>query len=135
MSDFNEQAARYRNGMSLRALQEAAHKTALEKGWWDLEEDREISPGTILRSRSLPEQIALMHSELSEALEEVRKPDARPFYISENGKPEGWGVELADCVIRIMDTCRYYEQDLQALVEMKMKYNEGRPYKHGGKVL
>lgn len=108
--------------MSLRALQDAAHNTAVDKGWWE-------------KKRSLAEQIALMHSELSEALEEVRKEDARPYYVSENGKPEGWAVELADCVIRIMDTCGYYGQDLQALVELKMKYNESRPHRHGGKVL
>ena len=118
--------------MSLRALQDAAHQTAVEKGWWGEIKDASAQAG--YRERSIPEQIALMHSELSEALEEVRKPDARPFYLVDN-KPEGWAVELADCVIRIMDTCGYYGQDLQALVELKMKYNETRSQRHGGKIL
>jgi NTP pyrophosphatase (non-canonical NTP hydrolase) len=108
-------------GLSLRSLAKAAHSTAVEKGWWD-------------RPRSLPEQFVLMHSEISEAVEEVRKPDARPFYLVDK-KPEGWGVELADCVIRIMDTCEHYKVDLQALIEMKMRYNESREHRHGGKVL
>ena len=134
-------SARFSVAPSLRALQDAAHRTAVEKGWWipvadDSTEAQITVDGdpTFTRERSLPEQIALMHSELSEALEEVRKSDARPFYLVE-GKPEGWAVELADCVIRIMDTCGYYGQDLQALVEMKMKYNENRPHRHGGKAL
>ena len=108
--------------LSLRALQRAAHDTAVANGWWDKE-------------RSIPEQVVLMHSELSEAVEELRKTDPRSFYVIENGKPEGWGVELADCVIRIMDTCQYYGVDLQGLIELKMRYNETRPHRHGGKNL
>ena len=108
-------------GLSLRSLSKSAHSTAVEKGWWDAE-------------RSIPEQIVLMHSELSEAVEELRKPNARPFYLKDD-KPEGWGVELADCVIRIMDTCERYNVDLQGLVELKMKYNESRSHRHGNKVL
>lgn len=135
---MSETSPRFNSGMSLRALQDAAHQTAAEKGWWDYSIDDSIrfdeENGTYIRPRSIPEQIALMHSELSEALEEVRKPDARAFYLVDN-KPEGWAVELADCVIRIMDTCGYYGQDLQALVELKMKYNETRSQRHGGKVL
>lgn len=129
---MSETSPRFNSGMSLRALQDAAHQNAYDKGWWAPAEDSTAEAG--YRERSLPEQIALMHSELSEALEEVRKPDARPFYLVDN-KPEGWAVELADCVIRIMDTCGYYGQDLQALVELKMKYNETRSQRHGGKVL
>ena len=123
--------------MSLRALQEAAHKTAVEKGWWEEIEDSSIIVDEYRdrRSRSLMEQFMLMVTEIGEAAEEIRKPDARPFYVDERGKPEGWAVELADVVIRIMDTCGKYEVDLQGLVELKMKYNEGREYKHGGKVL
>lgn len=107
--------------ISLRSLQSAAHHTAVDKGWWEKE-------------RSIPEQILLMHTELSEAVEELRKEHPRPFYLL-NEKPEGWGVELADCVIRIMDTCEKYHVDLQGLIELKMKYNETRPHRHGGKAL
>lgn len=121
--------------ISLRSLQDAAHRMAVEKGWWDLQEDPSIDyVETRKRQRSLAEQIALMHSELSEALEEVRQQNPRPFYLK-GDKPEGWAVELADVVIRIMDTCGKYGQDLQGLVELKMKYNETRPHRHGGKAL
>jgi NTP pyrophosphatase (non-canonical NTP hydrolase) len=102
-----------------KGLQRTAHLIACDKGWWD-------DPRTKL------ECIALMHSELSEAVEEIRK-DKPEFYMEEE-KPEGWGVELADCVIRIMDLCEYHNVNLEFLISAKMRYNETRPYKHGKKL-
>lgn len=48
-------------------------------------------------------------------------------------KPEGVAVELADAVIRIADLCGHLGIDLEEVIEIKMAYNEGRPYKHGKK--
>ncbi len=104
--------------ISMSDLQRQVHETAKEKGWWN--EPRDF--GMVL---------ALMHSEISEALEAWRDGKA-PYYLAD-GKPEGWGIELADCVIRIMDMCEANDLDLQGLIENKMGYNETRPYRHGGK--
>ena len=103
----------------LNAIAKAIHGCAVEKGWW--EDDRRF-----------PELIALMHSELSEALEawRERKP---PVYFVED-RPEGWAVELIDCVIRILDTLTRENQDTEDILRRKMQYNEGRPYRHGGKL-
>ncbi|WP_430493564.1 hypothetical protein [Paenibacillus ottowii] len=61
--------------------------------------------------------IALCHSELSEALEEVRKGrEIYKNYYSEDGKLEGVPSELADVVIRILDICGYYNINLQQAV-------------------
>lgn len=46
-------------------------------------------------------------------------------------KPEGFGVELADAVIRIADLAYLTGVDLGALVLEKMTYNATRPHKHG----
>lgn len=104
--------------MQVSDLIAECHRIAMEKGWWD-------------RDREIPEQIALMHSELSEALEEYRMGAANLYM--QDGKPEGFGVELADCVIRIFDMCGRYGIDLEACLRAKIAYNATRPHRHGGK--
>lgn len=107
--------------MNINATQIAVHKTATEKGWWE-------------KPRPVPECLCLIHSEISEALEEYRKGYAAVTYNGEGNKPEGMPVELADAVIRIMDLCEYLSIDLAAAIKAKMAYNETRPYRHGGKI-
>lgn len=105
--------------MTLNALVKLAHQNAVEHGFWD-------------KPPEFGTSVALIHSELSEALEEVRK-DKPAVYHLVTGKPEGWATELADAVIRIADLCGYMGIDLDAVIRDKMRYNATRPYKHGKK--
>lgn len=107
--------------ITLRLLVEKSHELAKQKGWW-----------TGL-NHNIPEKLALIHSEISEALEELRSGDGVAFRGIQpgNGKPEGFGIELADAVIRIADLCGYLGIDLEEAVRIKHQYNATRPYKHG----
>jgi len=76
------------------------------------------------------EKLALMHAELSEALEYFRKGDGPSDHI-----PEFSGVEeeFADVIIRMMSWADYKHLRVAEAVVAKMAFNESRPYRHGGK--
>lgn len=76
-------------------------------------------------------KLCLAHGELSEALEEYRSNHMDLYY--HDGKPEGFGIELADAVIRIMDLAQMQNINLSDMVSLKQAYNRTRSYRHGGK--
>lgn len=109
--------------MNIRQLQLEAHEIAKKKGWH------------VLGRRPPMEIFALIHSEVSEAVEEHRRGrQPNEIYQEDSGKPAGIPIELADVVIRILDFCGAEGIDLQAAVETKMKFNATRPDRHGGKI-
>lgn len=83
------------------------------------------------------EKLLLVVSEISEALEEFRagRGVSEIWFREEKGesKPEGVPIELADAVIRIFAFCEANHIDLEKALQLKMAYNEHRPWKHGGK--
>ncbi|WP_337982817.1 MazG nucleotide pyrophosphohydrolase domain-containing protein [Lysinibacillus sp. C5.1] len=97
------------NASGINDLCKQAYETAVSKGWHD--QPREM--GTLL---------ALIHSEVSEALEADRKGDT-----------ENFTEELADVCIRIFDLCGSRNINLEQAIIKKMERNKGRSYKHGGK--
>lgn len=115
--------------LSITELIERAHKTAVEKGWWE---------GGVA-ARSMGDQFANFHAELAEAWECYRalKPydDLGAIWRSGDGKPEGFLHELADVWIRMADTIGAYGLTVSFLdaLDRKLRYNETRPYRHGGK--
>jgi NTP pyrophosphatase (non-canonical NTP hydrolase) len=87
-----------------------------------------------MSDRAFGDDIALMHTELSEAYEEYRNGHGmREIYYKED-KPEGVPVELADVVIRIAQFSAKHKIDLESALILKMDYNDTRPYRHGNKI-
>lgn len=155
-----------------------AHTTAVEHGFWGDPVD--------VPSRNVGEMLALVHSEVSEALEAYRTTGLQSGYemrwegqktidpktryaalhqeyqdtvdlskmmVPEPGepnpiydwtaqhrrelvelgvlKPIGYLSEMADAIIRIVETCYAQGLNLDAAVSEKMAYNETRPHMHG----
>ena len=122
-----------------------AHSTAKEKGFWETE-------------RNVSEMLMLIVSELAEAQEALRKNHYSEKQISkqlhgdihlditdeefvfqsiawkeafETHVKSSFEDEIADVAIRLFDLCGGLGIDLEKHIELKMKYNSMRGYKHG----
>lgn len=100
---------------SWHVLAEDIYKTALEKGWWEDE-------------RNEGEMIALMHSELSEALEALREGNPSDDKIPEF---DSVSAEFADVMIRIADHAKGFHYSPAEALVAKMEMNKTRKPKHG----
>lgn len=95
--------------------QKYAHLCATERGWWDEE-------------RNDGECIALMHSELSEALEGMRYGNPESQKLPGVSSVE---EELADVVIRIMDYSQAAGLNIADAIVTKVEFNKNREHRHG----
>jgi NTP pyrophosphatase (non-canonical NTP hydrolase) len=110
----------YRETDALNRLAIIVNNWATSKGWNEGEDSLDKQMG----------QIALMHSELSECLEFMRKKE-QPAMDDHVPELTGVAAELADVLIRIFHFCGKRGIDLGEAVRLKHKYNLNRPYKHG----
>jgi NTP pyrophosphatase (non-canonical NTP hydrolase) len=100
--------------MEIKELQDLIHSDNVAVGWWDGIDVNDLNVvGT---------KIALIHSEVSEALEGFRK-DTWDEHLPLRKNAE---VELADAMIRIMDLAGACGFDLANAIDEKLEYNRHR---------
>lgn len=100
----------------ISALVKLCHGAAVKGGWWtDLETGER-------KERNKGELLCLIHSEVSECMEGVRKglmDDKLPQYTMET-------AELADVLIRVFDYAGAYCPDLAEAFVAKINFNKQR---------
>jgi NTP pyrophosphatase (non-canonical NTP hydrolase) len=101
----------------LDALSALLHETAIEKGFWDGDYSHD----------KIGNKLALVHSEVTEVLEAIRKSHGSEKIVE----------EMADVIIRLLDVyaaMRNEEQimhSLDEILESKINKNKERPRLHG----
>ena len=113
---------------AIETLQEKIHQGNVDAGWWtDLDTLQSLAEECRIRTRFgkalVAEKLALIHSEISEAMEGARKnlmDDKLPHR-------KMIEVELADALIRILDLAGALHLDLAGAVQEKLMYNKTRP--------
>lgn len=114
---------------SLRSLGEEINAINRANGWdvmkpfdWPCADEDDTSRQH--KVRKVLTALALIHSEVSEALEAVRHDDRANF-----------DEELADVLIRVLDVATGLGTDLDREVEAKLAKNRNRGFRHGGKAV
>ena len=101
----------------LDALSAMLHEIAREKGFWDGEYNHD----------KIGNKLALVHSEVTEVLEAIRKSKGSESIVE----------EMADVIIRLLDlyaammSSNLLEHSIDEVLNNKMSINKERPRLHG----
>jgi NTP pyrophosphatase (non-canonical NTP hydrolase) len=105
--------------VTIEQLQGICHHRALDAGWWD---EYFTNNPEFFKKHMVGAKIALIHSEVSEALEGYRK-GTMDDHLPHRKTVE---VEFADTIIRILDLAGLLELDLAGAIAEKLAYNAQR---------
>lgn len=120
MFDLDDKLAAVAAEVGLDAIAAVMHQTAIDKGFWNYDE---------VTSEVVGMKLALVHSEVTEVLEAIRK----------NKGEEKVVEEMADVIIRLLDLyaalrdAGQVDSSLDDVLQLKMNTNTQRPTLHGNK--
>lgn len=123
----------------INELAKEINKTNKTKGFWDnmnysiditKDQVRVIGLSKHIKDAFIAQKLALVHTEVSEAVEATRL---------EGYEENGYGLytkdsfvdELADTIIRVLDICGQLDIDIEKQIEWKLNKNKSREFMHG----
>lgn len=116
--------SRKKDTLTIGDLSRKAHANAKAHGFWEDWEMIDCLPPESDKERwrdsAISTRLLLIISEVTEALEALRRGDRA-----------GFREEIADTFIRLGDLCGGLNIDAELMILSKMRLNENRPYKHG----
>jgi NTP pyrophosphatase (non-canonical NTP hydrolase) len=110
--------------MNLDQLAKTLHQTATEKGFWDFIYNNQHAGHEFI---FFSKQLAMVHSEVTEVLEALRKDKGQQAVVE----------ELADIIIRVLDLYAglqangFVSASLDEVLSQKANFNSTRPRMHG----
>lgn len=128
----------------MRSLQEIAddiHYTSTNKGFdppdeWNMDQKLLLAVSEICEAqeelRSGHNILAIYYkSNLDNSPIYFHAGNGGPYDFPEGHKPEGFIVEVADAIIRLLHIAASLNIDIEKVIELKVAYNKTRPIKHG----
>ena len=123
----------------LTHLAKDINKDVRKKGFWDQmdfsiemtkDQVRFIGLSKHIKDAFIAQKLALVHTEVSEAVEALRKDG---YELNGYGlfEKDSFADELADSIIRILDLCGELDIDIQKQIDWKLAKNKEREFMHG----
>ena len=140
--------------MTLKEYSEQAHKSAMEKGFYEDTKVIEYLMNELskiefdwLKNNAIATRLMLVSSELGESVEALRNNNLGIFnnvisefnsmdneqfkIVFESTIKDTFTDEIADVFIRLFDLCGFMKIDIEQSIKLKMRYNSLRENKHG----
>jgi hypothetical protein len=110
---------------SINEIAAILHQNAVDHGWHSFDETE---------SAYIARTVANLHGEASELWESHRAGGLQKQCDKNTEVPlTQEEEETADLAIRLFDYCARRKVNIGRAIAIKHKYNQGRPYRHGGK--
>ena len=102
------------------------------KQWQRRIHKNNVDHGFVHTGEHIHRALLMAIGEIVEAQNELRAGHSpRHIYHNLGEKPEGFGIEIADAIIRLLDIAEGEGIDMEHCMELKHEYNVTRPFKHG----